>query len=194
MKLRLFKAGLLLLVTLLLSTQPDGFSQVKKRKSKIGVGRPLEEWNPEPDSEFYKLVTALPKVDKAELYFYHGKRLDNLPRGSEIPALILQFGMPVDVISSKILSDKDAEAFASIWRKVLRGNGAGCIVPAYRIRFYTKDKLILEADVCFHCHNLALKRDTEGNSQIWGFNADSKSGQALLAKLKELLPEKTDKP
>jgi hypothetical protein len=50
----------------------------------------------------------------------------------------------------------EAIKIASLWRGLKPGNGAGCIAPAYALRFYKEDKLLLASEVCFHCCNMVL--------------------------------------
>ena len=191
MKLTNIKLVFLLLALFLLLNESDGIAQVKKKKAQPKRGKSAEEWAAEPNSNFYKLVTVLPEIDKVELYFYSSKEL-LFSFDEELPKMVKQFGMPVNVISSKTLTNTSAKSFALTWRKLMRGSGGGCLSPAYRVRFYANDKAILESDICFHCHNLTLKtvEKEKGNGEIWGFNAGGTSGQEFLKKLKELLPEK----
>ncbi len=193
MKSKLINFIVLVLVLITGAYQTTGISQGKKRKAPpqpVNTVRAAEEWGAEPNSTFHKLITALPDIEKVELFYYRGKKRDPFYEDAPPPGADRQFGMLVDVISSKTLISTEAKSFASMWRKLLRGSGAGCLAPAYRVRFYADNKMILESDLCFHCHNLTFKTNENGKGEIWGFNAAGKSGKELLAKLQELLPEK----
>jgi hypothetical protein len=145
----------------------------------------------ETNSVFDKAISKLPTVDKVELFYFVGTLYENLPKledKTEVP--LKSFGVEVRIISSKILLGNEAEEFARLWRKITRGGGMGCVSPAYRLRFFNKDALLLQTDVCFDCNNLLLELPNVPNSTIWGFNTDSSDAKDLLIKLNTILFKK----
>ncbi len=171
-KYRTFIATALISVIVLgISIVADAQKRTKRRKSKpkaVETYVVAESWEPERGSLFFKQTRQLPDVTRVEL------------------RLIRNGKDQVRVLASKILLNDEAKQFTKVWRGLKRGVGAGCFVPAYQLKFYSNDQLLLETDVCFHCHNLTLPNG--GLFEHWGFDADGKSGQALLKSLKALLP------
>jgi hypothetical protein len=110
------------------------------------------------DPEYNKYVIALPTVDKVEILAVTGfppnewKKVDCTK-----PDIICGLSvMPYKILGSKSLRGEDANMVSMMWRRLRRGNGAGCFAPAYLLRFYQNDKLFLAAEVCFHCCNIKL--------------------------------------
>jgi hypothetical protein len=171
-KYRTFIATALIFVIVLgVSIVADAQKRTKGRKSNrkaVETYVVAESWEPEKGSLFFKYTRQLPDVTRVKL------------------RLIRNDKDQVRILASTILLNDEAAQFAKVWRGLKRGVGAGCFVPAYQLKFYSNDKLLLETDVCFHCHNLTLLND--GLFEHWGFDADGKSGQALLNSLKALLP------
>ncbi len=156
MKSRVINFVVIIFIMLVLFFQISGIAQrrnSKPRPQPVKVIKPAEEWAAEPDSTFYKFITALPEIEKVDLYYYRSRKRNPFYYDEPPLGTVKQFGMPVDVISSKTLNNTDAKSFAFMWRRMLRGSGAGCLAPAYRVRFYANNKLVLESDLCFHCHN-----------------------------------------
>lgn len=172
---------IVLLSIALLSLPSEVLGQAKnpkKEKAKPVVVAVAPEFPAEPNDPFYKFTVGLETVDKVELMYLSAE-------GKEV--IIDATGTKIKIASRATLTGSAAEEFAALWRKLLRGNGAGCFAPAYSIRFLAKDKELLGTNVCYHCRNLLLPG--ENGSGITGFNARGKSGQELLKKLQELLPE-----
>jgi hypothetical protein len=81
--------------------------------------------------------------------------------------------------------DDDAEQFLKLWRRLKRGSGAACFVPAYNVKFYSSESLVLDSEICFGCDNLTLPNGALHKQ--WGFDGRGPEGQALLSALKKLL-------
>ena len=64
--------------------------------------------------------------------------------------------MPVAQVAT--LTGKDAEAFASLWRKVSLSNndGAQCHWPHHAVRFHGRWGHRADAVICFYCMNVAI--------------------------------------
>ena len=107
------------------------------------------------DTPFLQSVTNLPTVDKIEILAIEWIQTNR----KEIDCTqsdIVCSKFPGKILASKTLSGEDANKISKLWRSLENGNGAGCFAPAYVLRFYQKDKLLLTTDVCFHCCNVTL--------------------------------------
>jgi hypothetical protein len=193
---KLFKIVVSALAVILLGTANSTSAQTKKRREKIKTTQSgasidyLTEYPADPDDPFYKMTVELPTVDKVEVTYITHLRKDQIPNArtkTGETGQVLNGGIPGErfqIAAQNVLIGEAAEDFAAQWRKLLRGPGAGCFAPAYGVRFWAKDRILLETNVCYHCHNLIIPGDG-----IRGFNAEGKSGKELLKRLKELLPE-----
>lgn len=173
---------IVLLAIVLLIIPSETLAQSKKSKKEkekpVTSVTILDEFPADSDDPFYKFTVGLGAVDKVELMYMSAN-------GEEVT--IDEEGTKIKIASKATLTGSDAGKFAALWRKLLRAPGAGCFMPAYLIRFWAKDKLILGTNVCYHCRNLLIQG--KNGTEIRGFNATGKSGQELLKKLQELLPE-----
>ncbi len=117
-----------------------------------------------------RYTRQLPAIDKVELQKVSGiERIDK-------------------VNATKILTGKEAQAVATLWREQeYGGTGAACHEPAYAIKFYAKDKAILYVSVCYGCQNIEFLEPTQKNHL--GFGARSKKGQALLQAFQKAFPK-----
>jgi hypothetical protein len=106
---------------------------------------------------YEKYVIALPAIDKVEILAVKGLSPNEQKDVDCHQADIICRGfMPQQIVTSKTLTGSDANRVSSLWRKLRQGNGAGCFAPAYVLRFYQEDRLLLATDVCFHCCNVTL--------------------------------------
>jgi len=187
---KLFKIVAAALIVILLVIANSASAQTKKQRKKpqITQASTAIEYPADPEDPFYKMTVGLPEVDKVELLYITPRRKGHAPetQPNTVEREGPSFGQ-VEITGKNTLSGEAAEDFAAQWRKLLRGPGAGCFAPAYGIRFWAKDQILLETNVCYHCRNLLLPGN--GSAEIYGFNAEGKSGKELLKRLKELLPE-----
>jgi hypothetical protein len=107
------------------------------------------------DTPFLQNVTNLPAFDKAEILAIEWIMTNRKDIDCTQPDIVCS-SFPGKILASKILSGEDANKISKLWRSLKNGNGAGCFAPAYVLRFYQKDKLLLMTDVCFHCCNVTL--------------------------------------
>jgi hypothetical protein len=106
---------------------------------------------------FEKYVVSLTAADKVELLAVRVLSSNEIKDVDCHRAdIICKRFMPQQVVAAKTLSGVDANLISMRWRKLRPGNGAGCFGPAYILRFYQRDELLLETDVCFHCCNITL--------------------------------------
>ncbi len=104
--------------------------------------------------ETLRYTRQLPAVDKVEL-----QKVSGIERIEKVEA-------------TKVLTDKEALAVATLWREqTYGGTGAACHEPAYTIKFFSKEKLIVYA------------------KNLVGFNAHGKKGQQLLRVFQNAFPQ-----
>jgi hypothetical protein len=70
--------------------------------------------------------------------------------------------------------------------------GMACFSPAYKVKFFAKETLLLGSTICFHCHNLTLPE--EGRGELYPFDADGKTGQNLLKAIQSTLATANTSP
>jgi len=139
----------------------------KHKAAPVGTGYSPSSWEPEEGSAFLAYTRKLPVVTKVEL------------------RQIKEQNNQLLVLSSKTLLGDDAEYFAMLWRRLKRGPGAACFEPAYNVKFFSSETLLLDSEVCFGCDNLTLPNGA--SSKQWGFDGRGPEGRALLSALKTLL-------
>ncbi|MBL8166910.1 MAG: hypothetical protein JNJ50_02070 [Acidobacteria bacterium] len=120
--------------------------------------------------ETLRYTRQLPAVDKVEL-----QKVSGIERIEKVEA-------------TKVLTDKEALAVATLWREqTYGGTGAACHEPAYTIKFFSKEKLIVYASVCYGCQNIDFIDPAAKN--LVGFNAHGKKGQQLLRVFQNAFPQ-----
>jgi hypothetical protein len=79
----------------------------------------------------------------------------------------------------QIVEGKKAEEIASLWRtQDYEYDASACHFPAYAIKFYAKDKVILYATLCWQCNNICFR--TPKMKRCQGFEGKSGKGARLL--------------
>ena len=109
-----------------------------------------------PYSNQRLLTVNLPPIDRVQI-----EAVDS--QGSEEVKVIL---------ASRDLAGTDAQSFANLWRSQWYGyskeDQVFCHNPAYRVRFFDKNTLLLEATVCFKCMNIYfLKSDLVNDKNLF---------------------------
>jgi hypothetical protein len=119
-------------------------------------------------------TSLLPPVSKVELL--------------EVGRLTVD-GEMASIKSSKLIEGLPARRIASIWRSQSWDHKyrADCHVPAYAIKFYAGDKLILYTSICWKCSDVEFLGPGPLGAQ--GFNAKNRKGRALLRIFKEAFPQ-----
>jgi hypothetical protein len=82
-----------------------------------------------------------------------------------------------------------AQRIADSWRALPPGEQARCHVPPYGLRFYSGDRMICEASVCWECNNIFGEAD--GRKVHFEFDAEHRTSQELLAELRRLAVDAT---
>lgn len=89
--------------------------------------------------EFLPYTRNLPVVDKIELLKL--KLKDDRRHGR--------------IAASKVLKGTEAQKLASLWRRqTYTASLAACHEPAYAIKFYSRERLIAYASVCWSCNSI----------------------------------------
>lgn len=104
---------------------------------------------------FLQSVTNLSAVDKVEILAVEWLRTERKDIDCTQPDIVCSM-FPGKILASKTFSGENANKISDLWRDLKNGNGAGCFAPAYVLRFYQNDTLLLMTDVCFHCCNVTL--------------------------------------
>ena len=91
------------------------------------------------EKEFLPYTRNLPAIDKIELLKLELK--DDRWDGA--------------IAASKVLKGAEAQRVASLWRRqTYTSNLAACHEPAYAIKFYSRERLIAYASVCWSCNSI----------------------------------------
>jgi len=128
---------------------------------------------PSKDSLLYRYTRLLGELDWVEINEVRFSRSADAE------------GLETKVIKSVKLNGSEAERFTAVWRNLHTGVGAGCFSPAYLVKLYFKEKLLLGSTICFHCHNLTLPIGE--SSEIHPFDADGPTGRQLLKAIQNAL-------
>jgi hypothetical protein len=80
-----------------------------------------------------------------------------------------------------MLPEPRARQFVKLWRNLPTGTRKKCCAPAFRLRFFSEQTVLLDVSVCWHCHTIGMV--AEGESDYIGFDASASAPQKLLALL-----------
>ena len=118
----------------------------------------------------------LPSVDKVELQKVGGRG-----EGGDIRS----------IAGTKLIAGKQARSIASLWRSQMWNVRfrAMCHEPQYAVKFFSRDRVVLYASVCWDCHNIVILEPTRAGQ---GFNSDSRAAKALLKFFTSAFPKKTN--
>jgi hypothetical protein len=108
--------------------------------------------------------------------------LDVLDLGGEFPKMSGNL-----IMSSRIIKVEGelAQQVASLWRQLKPGESARCHIPPFGLRFYFKEKLILQASICWQCDNMYIWQ--ENNRSLYGVNLGQPSANEMLRLLKNIM-------
>lgn len=124
-------------------------------------------------------------IDRIELF------LISAPSGAKPDGTFPAGGEEKDypVYGTATLTGSDAQKAAELWSYTLKDArmGSMCHGPPYGIRMYAGKKLRFESTICWGCHNFSVHAFPNINT-YWGFDAESKGAQDLLALFDKALP------
>jgi hypothetical protein len=99
------------------------------------------------------------------------------------------------VVATQKLEGEQMQALRHLWRSqsyVYFGE-IMCHRPIYRLRFYWKNSLLVEATICFHCHNIYFYK-VPGTKATDDLQVNFLDGKNLRAFLDNLFPNPKDRP
>ncbi len=123
-------------------------------------------------AEVLPLTRNLPAIDKVEILKFRAE--GDLWRG--------------EIETSKTLKGAEAQNLASLWRQQSYNRGmAACHNPAYGIKFFSGEKLLVYASLCWDCNNIGFTAPRINGTQ--SFDGRGKKGQQLLKVFRTAFPE-----
>lgn len=125
------------------------------------------------EKEYRPLTRKLPAVDKVELF-----------------KLKLSYGQwDKEFEGTKTVKGGKAKKIAALWRsQTYKPYQSACHNPVYGIKFYSGDKLIVFATVCWDCNTMGFEEPYINSTQY--FDGTNKKGQQLLKIFQDAFPEK----
>lgn len=125
------------------------------------------------EKEYRLLTQKLPAIDRVELLKL--KKDADLRQGG--------------IETAKTLKGIEAKNAASLWRtQTYRPGLSACHNPIYGIKFYSGDKLIVYASVCWDCNTIGFEKPYINDTQQ--FDGTDEKGQQLLKLFQDAFPEK----
>lgn len=93
------------------------------------------------------------------------------------------------VVASRLIEGQAARRIASVWRSQSWDymHGGSCHYPAYDIKFFSGNKLVLHAGVCWECGNISFLAPNIGRLQ--GFISTNRPAKLLLRLFNESFPK-----
>jgi|GEM_PF-3164428 len=155
----------------------------------IGILKPIgggQGFHPDTKNakKLLKIFTdAFAKNDSSQ-YSYNSKLFIqaepytiNLPEIDKVELQRVERNDGIKVLETKTLEGEEAKKIASLWREQYWGGlGARCHFPPYAVKFYSGDKLIVYASVCWECHNIGFST----LDFYQGFNAENDEAKKLF--------------
>jgi hypothetical protein len=117
--------------------------------------------------------TSLPTITTVEVILLQGiaaNRVDQYVQNAT--------GKP-----SITLDGAAAQRIADLWRKLPPGEQARCHVPRYGLCFYTGERVVCQASVCWECNNLV--GEAEGRELHYEFDGKHSTSQELLTEVRK---------
>ncbi|MBI5496620.1 MAG: hypothetical protein HY904_16485 [Deltaproteobacteria bacterium] len=143
------------------------------------------------DARTAPFLRELPAVDRVEVALL-GPRLprpDSSGASATAPPFpVYPYGDFAQVRAVRVLDAQDAARLAGLWRQqaFAAGQARSCHKPAWGIRFFSGDKLLLETSLSWECRNFYLPGLTD--YRWWGLDTATPSAGALRDTLTGLFP------
>jgi len=121
---------------------------------------------------------------------FHTPVLRNIDK-VELMSVYSRMGDIERVDATRLVQGRDAQAILRVWRKqrFLGYSPAMCHQPPYAIKFYSKDKVVLFATVCWACRNVTF---IVPKMKHWvEFQFDSKAAKMLREIFQKAFPSET---
>ena len=78
-----------------------------------------------------------------------------------------------------------AQRIANLFRQLTPGESARCHIPAFGLRYYYKNQLVLQVSMCWECNNMYVWKNDD--TLLYGLNLQQPSSKHLLTLLEESL-------
>ena len=129
----------------------------------------LEQTRREVNRKTLPFTKRLPSIDKVELL-----KIGSIGEGGEIHS----------IAETKSIRGKRAQNIASAWRSQSFDlyYSAMCHQPAYAIKFYSGNRVVLYASICWECHNIVILEPIVSGQ---GFKSNSRVAKMLLSFFRE---------
>jgi hypothetical protein len=179
-----------LIIILLVGTNflanSDLCAQSKSKRHKPRYGTIVRyEWPPKKGSPFYRFTRELAPISKIEI---RQVRLALHPGPLAANEILFRPNIPLRVLATKTVEERDAQNIIHSWRRLNQASSNACDSPAYWLKFYSGDSLVLETLLSFVCRNLVVS-----DGEWFGFHADGPAGKTLLRKLDALFQQSPNK-
>lgn len=108
--------------------------------------------------------------------------VDVLDLGGDFPSMSGDF-----ITSSRIVTVKGelAQQVAHLWRQLIPGDSARCHTPPFGLRFYFKEKFVLQASICWQCNNMYLWERSD--RYLYGLDLAQPSAKELFSLLVKIM-------
>lgn len=125
------------------------------------------------EKEYRSLTQKLPAVDRVELFKL--KLVGDLWQG--------------EIESTKTLKGTGAKNISTLWRNLAYRPGlSACHEPAYGIKFYSGNKMLVYATVCWSCNTIGFEKPYINYTQ--SFDGRDTKGRQLLKIFQNAFPDK----
>lgn len=120
-------------------------------------------------------ISQLPEIDAVEIVDLRGVE------GNRVSTFMREAAATPCVR----LEGEAAQNIARLWRSLPPSEAMRCHVPRYGFRFYHNGTLVLQASVCWRCHNIFI--DWQDRESFYAFDAESAQAQELLRIVEEII-------
>lgn len=119
--------------------------------------------------------SSLPDIDAVEIVNLRGLR----PNG-------VDHFMALAIDSRYVrLVGRDAGRIARLWQKLPSGKQMRCHLPPFALRFYSGDRLICQASICWRCNNIF---GNAGSDEVFfEFDGSCRESLELLSECEKVL-------
>ncbi len=139
-------------------------------------------WKSQVQAAIRAGVKDLPAVDKVVVMRFENKPV-SVGQKKYATAIL---GGQLYIAKEVSLIGSDAEAIASIWRKLNVGKDfTACHEPHHAVRFYGNGRQLTEFIICFHCSNASLP--VSFGRELVGLDDTKPEYQALQARIEALV-------
>jgi hypothetical protein len=120
------------------------------------------------------LPITLPPITAVEIVILDG-----------VPAPLVDVFHRMEGYRRMTLLGDQAQRIADLWRSLPPGEQSRCHIPPYGLRFFSADRVVCQASLCWQCNN--VYGDADG--QHWHFEFDGRhaTSQELLTEIRRAI-------